>query len=249
MGRSRLELSVIVVPQISTKQNHSTIQCVYDPPPSSTGGRPHSRSNSPQPRPLASGFYFRKRTERLDWRMLASIHVERLQREVDVETLQRVIENITFCDVESEDLRYVDPNFIKLFQLSQLIIEYLLHSQDYLSDHREKLVEECDILARDLESLRAVHEREDSEVKNLRKENRALRKTIYAYQLMVKVPTSTNGGGPVTVSSYHRCHLCPKVFKSEVYLDHHLLRRHPGAQKEAILPSTSTTSRPTQTCR
>ena len=66
------------------------------------------------------------------------------------------MENITFCDVESEgvclapertffntcltelltDMRYVDPNFLKVFQLAQLIIEYLLHSQVWFPDKR-----------------------------------------------------------------------------------------------------------------
>lgn len=49
--------------------------------------------------------------------------------QADVTVLQEILQNITFCDIESEDLRYVDPNFIKLFQLAQLIIEYLLYSQ------------------------------------------------------------------------------------------------------------------------
>ncbi|KAJ3214155.1 EF-hand domain-containing member C2 [Dinochytrium kinnereticum] len=194
----------------------------------------------PEQRPLASGFYFRKRTERLDWRMLASIHVEKLQREVDLETLQRVIENVTFCDVESEgilgfedDVRYVDPNFIKLFQLSQLIIEYLLHSQDYLSEHREKLLEECETMSAEMESIKSMYDKEVIETKALKKENRALRKTIYAYQLMVKVPTSSQGNNhAVTVSSYHRCEYCPKVFKSDIYLDNHMLRRHPEVPQE-----------------
>ena len=52
------------------------------------------------------------------------------------------LENLTFCDIEAEgdyyvifsdisfaDLRDVDPNFVKMFKLSQLTIEYLLHSQ------------------------------------------------------------------------------------------------------------------------
>ena len=36
--------------------------------------------------------------------------------------------NLLFQDVGS-----MDPHFVKLFKLAQLTIEYLLHSQDYLS--------------------------------------------------------------------------------------------------------------------
>ncbi len=61
--------------------------------------------------------------------------------QLDVAALQNILENITFCDIEGEganlhvsggtdgaDLE-IDANFVKLFQLAQLTIEYLLHSQ------------------------------------------------------------------------------------------------------------------------
>jgi hypothetical protein len=97
-------------------------------------GKDESHMGMGRPPPLTStsvlnGFYFKRRTERLDWRLLAALQVEKIHREVDIESLQEIMENITFCDVDSEDLRYVDPNYIKLFKLSQMIIEYLLHSQ------------------------------------------------------------------------------------------------------------------------
>ncbi len=65
---------------------------------------------------------------------------------MDVKGLKLGLENLTFCDIEAEgtfipslptvelaDLREVDPNFVKMFKLSQLTIEYLLHSQVRLS--------------------------------------------------------------------------------------------------------------------
>jgi hypothetical protein len=60
-------------------------------------------------------------------------------RELDVESLQRNLTNITFCDIESEDLGNVDSNFIKLFRLAQLMLEYVLHSQDFLSAEKDAL--------------------------------------------------------------------------------------------------------------
>ena len=52
-----------------------------------------------------------------------------MMRELDFATLQDVIMNVTFCDITAEvDMRSMDPNFVKLFQLSQLIAEYLLVS-------------------------------------------------------------------------------------------------------------------------
>ncbi len=60
-------------------------------------------------------------------------------RELDVACLQRNLTNITFCDIESEDLASTDPNFIKLFRLAQLMLEYVLHSQDYLAREKDLL--------------------------------------------------------------------------------------------------------------
>jgi hypothetical protein len=78
---------------------------------------------------IFSGFYFKRRRNSVNWRQIAGVNIEQIIRQVDISTLQEVLETIAFSDIESEDLRRVDPNFIKLFQLSQLIIEFLLHSQ------------------------------------------------------------------------------------------------------------------------
>ncbi|KAJ8310307.1 hypothetical protein KUTeg_012172 [Tegillarca granosa] len=79
-------------------------------------------------------FAFRKRYEKVDWRKIASVDVDQISRTLDFNALQDNILNITFCNIEAElDLRMVDPNFVKLFKLAQLTIEYLLHSQEYLT--------------------------------------------------------------------------------------------------------------------
>lgn len=78
-----------------------------------------------------NGFFFKQRRGHLDLRVISSIDLEKLVREVDIDSLQIHIENLTFCNMREEDLRYLtDPQVIKLFKISQLIIEYLLYSQD-----------------------------------------------------------------------------------------------------------------------
>ncbi len=77
------------------------------------------------------GFFFQQRRGHLDLRGISSVDLDKLIREVDVDSLQLYIENITFCNLREEDLRYLtDPQVIKLFKISQLTIEYLLYSQD-----------------------------------------------------------------------------------------------------------------------
>jgi zinc finger protein DZIP1 len=53
--------------------------------------------------------------------------------EVDLRSLESLLQNITYAKVEREDVeRFGDDNFVKLFRLSQLSIEYLIYTQNYL---------------------------------------------------------------------------------------------------------------------
>jgi hypothetical protein len=66
----------------------------------------------------------------------------------------------------------------------------------------------------------------NAEIQTLTKENKQLKKTVYAYQLWSKTPGGLNNNLPVA-NSYHRCKYCTKVFSTEPYLESHLIRRHP----------------------
>lgn len=88
-----------------------------------------------------------------------------------------MLENITYCDIEAEgekgvhvshsthpkssliDLRYVDPNIVKLFQLSQLLIEYLLHSQEYLIVNRQQVLDDIANLRKRHSDLMEEHDK------------------------------------------------------------------------------------------
>jgi zinc finger protein DZIP1 len=88
----------------------------------------------------SNGFFFQQRRGQLNLRSLASINIEKLIREVDVDLLQIHIENITFCNIREEDLRYLtDPQIVKFFRISQLMLEYLLYSQDKLVENLNNL--------------------------------------------------------------------------------------------------------------
>jgi len=81
----------------------------------------------------SSSFYFKQRNIKLDLRLLTNIDIDRIIKDVDIDTLQSKLELLTFSDLNENDLKhYTDSNIIKLFRLSQLIIEYLLYSQDRL---------------------------------------------------------------------------------------------------------------------
>lgn len=61
---------------------------------------------------------------------------------------------------------------------------------------------------------------------SLKKEIKNLKKALYAYQIMAKLPNGISSQGPVVSSTYHRCLYCEKVFTAVSFLDSHLRRRH-----------------------
>ena len=87
-------------------------------------------------------FYFQQRRGRLDIRSVSQIDVDRIVRDVDIDLLQAHLENLTFCALDEADLRYLtDPQIVKLFRTSQLMIEYLLYAQDQLTTNLQQLAE------------------------------------------------------------------------------------------------------------
>ncbi|KAK3730168.1 hypothetical protein QZH41_016005 [Actinostola sp. cb2023] len=138
---------------------------------------------------------------------------------MDVKSLQENIMNVTYCNIEAEmGLHAVgfDPNFIKLFNLSQLIIEYLLHSQEYLSSNLETEVKKVQETMQSAEEVRKELEQKSEAQSKLKKENKRLKKWVAEYQLMMRAGSS----------GIHKCPHCAKAFVSQEYLTAHLSRRH-----------------------
>ncbi|XP_064393960.1 cilium assembly protein DZIP1L-like isoform X3 [Halichondria panicea] len=162
-------------------------------------------------------FAFRKRWGQIDWRSLASVDVDRIAREMDFQSLQQNIMNVTFCNIESEEFHNVDHNFTKLFRLAQLIIEYLLHCQQYLSEQATEFEQKVQENQQELEKAKSDVALQTTEFKTLKKENRKRKKIIQAYQDML------NSGA----TGIHSCPVCKREFVSKEYLQSHIHRRHP----------------------
>lgn len=110
-------------------------------------------------------FFFRRRNGRLNWRQILNVDLERLVSEIDVETLQDNVEQITFADISEDDAVYFsEGNFIQLFRICQLTIEYLLNVQNYLLESEQRKEQQ---LQKQIELNRA-----------LESENRALKQQI-----------------------------------------------------------------------
>ncbi|XP_048745463.2 cilium assembly protein DZIP1-like isoform X2 [Ostrea edulis] len=162
-------------------------------------------------------FAFRKRYERIDWRRIASIDVDQVARTLDFNALQDNIMNLTFCNIEAEmDVRMVDPNFIKLFKLAQLTIEYLLHSQEYLTGVVSNMEEKMKKEEEDHAETKSQLEKVKKDMAETKKESHKRKKLLMAQQQLIHA-----GSG-----SYNKCPFCPKAFLNSSFLQSHVNRRH-----------------------
>nr|VZI43438.1 unnamed protein product [Spirometra erinaceieuropaei] len=197
-----------------------------------------ARAVTSQQQPMSSnklpGFYFRKRVERIDWRRLASVDVCQVASQMDIDALQDNLVSVAFCDITSElDTRYVDTNFIKLFQLAQLLIEYLLYSQEYLTNGLEAVKLENENLKKESEALKKRFEVQTQRLTSTRRECHRRRLLLLAQQQLMDA-------GP---QAYHRCPHCPKAFINASFLTAHLHRRH-AEIVNALEPLTQRLSSP-----
>ena len=87
-------------------------------------------------------FFFQQRRGRLKLRRFAHLDIDQVVKDVDIDLLQSHLEDITFCNLREEDIKFLsDPLLVKLFRTSQLMIEYLLYSQTQLAGSLTNLAE------------------------------------------------------------------------------------------------------------
>lgn len=181
---------------------------------SAMASAPYSAASGPLP-----FFQFRPRLESVDWRRLSAIDVDKVAGAVDVLTLQENIVNITFCKLEDEKCPHcqsgVDPVLLKLIRLAQLTIEYLLHSQEFLTAQLHNLEERLRLSAAEGEQNKKLLAKQAGEIKLLKEECKRRKKMIATQQLMIEAK-----------SSYYQCHFCDKTFMNQAFLQSHIQRRH-----------------------
>eukprot|EP01018_Ginkgo_biloba_P011295 Gb_03048 [translate_table: standard] len=183
-------------------------------------------------------FNFQKRHARLDWRILHAIDVDQILRDTDIDKLEAVLDTIAFGNIIEEDTRnFTESNFIKIFRLSQLMVEYLLHVQEILVAHKTKLMEAGLELQNQGEKYRNRCALQEEALVQARRELKQLKKTVSTYEALLRskeaVPTPASvpvfPPQPPTPRQAHHCPFCDKVFETVVYLDLHIARRHPKA--------------------
>lgn len=127
----------------------------------------------------------------MDWRWLNTIDTDKVAGTVDVLMLQ---ENITFCKLEDEKCPHcqsgVDPVLLKLIRLAQLTIEYLLHSQEFLTSQLHGLEERLRRSLAEGEHSKKLLTKQAGEIKLLKEECKRRKKLISTQQLMIEAKAS-----------------------------------------------------------
>eukprot|EP01001_Neometanema_parovale_P007718 NODE_4010_length_1129_cov_81.991054_g3817_i0.p1 GENE.NODE_4010_length_1129_cov_81.991054_g3817_i0~~NODE_4010_length_1129_cov_81.991054_g3817_i0.p1 ORF type:complete len:328 (-),score=48.24 NODE_4010_length_1129_cov_81.991054_g3817_i0:5-988(-) len=110
-------------------------------------------------------FAFRSQVRPVDWHAIMAIDTERVCREVDVDSLQSVIKAVTFADLSAAPHASC---LAHLCRLAQLILQYVLHTQEHLADT-------CARRAREVKSLQSERTQLSAKYANLMEETARLK--------------------------------------------------------------------------
>lgn len=108
-----------------------------------------------------------------------TIDIDRVIRERDFSIIDQNINNVIDYCLESEyDVKILDSNFVKLFRLAQLSVEYLLYCKQYL-DHSVIILKDelKQKIEQNVSMKKEVAALEDT-VKNLKERSKEKRKLI-----------------------------------------------------------------------
>ncbi|XP_008276240.1 cilium assembly protein DZIP1 isoform X2 [Stegastes partitus] len=151
-------------------------------------------------------FKFRPRRESVDWRRINAVDIDLVVSQLDVDALQEHISTVTFCSLDGERCQRcqspVDPALVKLLQLAQLTVEWLLHCQEFLSLNLRAAEERLSAASREREQLLAQQKKQEEKTKALTTELKQRKKVIRTQQSL----------------------LAPRIISSQ---KNHMQRRHP----------------------
>ncbi|CAL4071571.1 unnamed protein product, partial [Meganyctiphanes norvegica] len=162
-----------------------------------------------------------QRKEKIDWHKLASIDFHDLSSGCSIEVLQENLSHITFCDAESEfDVSTASgqKTLLKVFRLSQLMIQYLFISQEFIENELQQSQSEVQQVKAKTQEIKAKLIQQVEEAKKMKASNRNMRETVK----YVNSVALSNG-----LFQMSKCQMCGKTFRSQNFLRAHVYRKHP----------------------
>nr|CAD7258102.1 unnamed protein product [Timema shepardi] len=158
-----------------------------------------------------------------------AIDVDRLVQERDLVTLQENLINVINYNLDHEyDVKILDPNFVKLFKLAQLSVDYLMYSQQHVFNCVELAEDQINKLSKifhqqEIERTKKECKKKDLVLKHLKRKLKELEKIKAKEPPVLPHQYLQAGHG---ISSQFKCGFCGKAFLTDIYLEAHLVRRH-----------------------
>eukprot|EP00519_Triparma_laevis_P003355 CAMPEP_0182506790 /NCGR_PEP_ID=MMETSP1321-20130603/21932_1 /TAXON_ID=91990 /ORGANISM="Bolidomonas sp., Strain RCC1657" /LENGTH=2200 /DNA_ID=CAMNT_0024712587 /DNA_START=158 /DNA_END=6756 /DNA_ORIENTATION=- len=132
---------------------------------------------------LTTPFFFRQRTGAFDWDKLDRVSVDKIIGDIDLDTLQSILDQVTFCklnpSISAPRSSNGDSLAIKGMMIQQLIVEYLLNVQESINTSESSLKEELRAAAHHVADL-------DDQLNRLGARNKSLKRELKMYQAVVK---------------------------------------------------------------
>ncbi|XP_069376950.1 cilium assembly protein DZIP1 isoform X2 [Paralichthys olivaceus] len=170
-------------------------------------------------------FKFRPRREMVDWQRINAVDINLVMSQLDVDVLQDHISSVTFCSLDGERCQRcrspVDPALLKLLQLAQLTVEWLLHCQEFLSLNLHAAEERLGAASREHKQLLEQQSKQEEKVKALDAELKLRKKDVRDLQSQLLI-------------SSQKCQICHKAFLTPKFLQSHMQRRHPEEQESQL---------------
>ncbi|XP_044729714.1 zinc finger protein DZIP1 [Chrysoperla carnea] len=148
----------------------------------------------------------------IDWNLIGCVDIESIIFNSEVTTLERHINDVIYYSLQGEEIKILDPKFVKLFRLAQLTIEYLIFCLHYLDKGFVLLQDNISVIRKENEELR-------EEVFQKEKSIQKYKKRLSDLQSIYK------NNGDVSTEEIFQCEICKKQFINEVFLNAHQTRR------------------------
>lgn len=200
---------------------------------------PSNINNSPTYNHMdSSGQYnFRERGGKLKWKEIVNLDLDSMLRNNDLGPVENYLDNLIFSNIEENDLQIVpETSLVKLIKMFQVILEYLLYTQQKLETDNKILETNYNQMINDASVKETSLKENKSLINTLKKDKREKEMLINTYKCLIDEYKSGKIGGGLNTNNqskmYYYCDICEgKKFSSEENLQNHMNRRHWGNSK------------------
>jgi len=171
-------------------------------------------------------FTFQEKTGYINWEQISKVDVESLKKNGDLSLIQNYAQGLVYSDLRKTDLDKINnPNFVKLFKLSQLSIEYLLYVQDFLENVAKSTDAEYEQLRKECSESEQTAKEQRERIVKLKKDIHNKKRAISTYDFLIKEGAQRHD------DPMFACRICKdKFYVSRKALQGHYKRRHPDVE-------------------